>query len=52
MIGYCPERILPGNIIREMKDNDRLVGGLDHKSTVISKFLQVFCRWRSSRNER
>lgn len=43
MIGYCPERVLPGNIIKEMKDNDRLVGGLDHKSTLfISNFYRSF----------
>jgi UDP-N-acetyl-D-mannosaminuronic acid dehydrogenase len=32
MIAYCPERILPGNTLRELTDNDRLVGGLDRRS--------------------
>lgn len=32
MMAYCPERILPGNTLRELTDNDRLVGGLDQKS--------------------
>ena len=41
MIGYCPERVLPGNIIKEMKYNDRLVGGLDDKST---SFISNFYR--------
>ncbi|NBT42621.1 MAG: nucleotide sugar dehydrogenase, partial [Alphaproteobacteria bacterium] len=26
---YCPERVLPGNIIHELKHNTRIVGGLD-----------------------
>ena len=26
---YCPERVLPGNIINELKSNDRVIGGLD-----------------------
>jgi UDP-N-acetyl-D-mannosaminuronic acid dehydrogenase len=26
---YCPERVLPGNIIHELKNNTRIVGGLD-----------------------
>ncbi len=27
-IAYCPERVLPGKILRELVSNDRLVGGL------------------------
>jgi UDP-N-acetyl-D-mannosaminuronic acid dehydrogenase len=30
---YCPERVLPGNILKELVDNDRIVGGIDLKST-------------------
>ena len=25
---YCPERILPGNTIHELKNNDRIIGGI------------------------
>lgn len=25
---YCPERILPGNVLEELRTNDRIVGGL------------------------
>jgi UDP-N-acetyl-D-mannosaminuronic acid dehydrogenase len=32
-IAYCPERVLPGNILRELVENDRVVGGIDQKST-------------------
>jgi UDP-N-acetyl-D-mannosaminuronic acid dehydrogenase len=27
-LAYCPERILPGNVIREIVSNDRIIGGL------------------------
>lgn len=32
-IAYCPERVLPGNIIYELVHNDRVIGGIDQKST-------------------
>ncbi len=32
-IAYCPERVLPGNIIHELVANDRVIGGLDEAST-------------------
>ena len=32
-IAYCPERVLPGNVIYELVNNDRVVGGLDEAST-------------------
>lgn len=27
-IAYCPERVLPGRVLRELIDNDRIVGGV------------------------
>jgi UDP-N-acetyl-D-mannosaminuronic acid dehydrogenase len=27
-IAYCPERVLPGHVIRELVQNDRIIGGL------------------------
>lgn len=33
-IAYCPERILPGNIIYELKYNNRVIGGINEESTV------------------
>lgn len=30
---YCPERVLPGHVIRELIENDRIVGGLDEAGT-------------------
>ncbi|MGY4329381.1 nucleotide sugar dehydrogenase [Bradyrhizobium sp. LB7.2] len=32
LIAYCPERILPGETLRELIDNARTVGGLDKRS--------------------
>lgn len=32
-IAYCPERVLPGNILWELVNNDRVVGGVDKEST-------------------
>lgn len=33
-VAYCPERVLPGNVIYELTHNDRVIGGLDEPSTV------------------
>ena len=43
-IAYCPERVLPGNVIYELVNNDRVIGGVDEVSTshaieVYSKFV-------------
>ena len=32
-IAYCPERVLPGNVIYELVHNDRVIGGLNSAST-------------------
>jgi UDP-N-acetyl-D-mannosaminuronic acid dehydrogenase len=32
-IAYCPERVLPGNVMYELVHNDRVIGGVDKKST-------------------
>ena len=32
-IAYCPERVLPGNVIYELVHNDRVIGGIDETST-------------------
>ena len=32
-IAYCPERVLPGNVMYELVNNDRVIGGVDTKST-------------------
>jgi UDP-N-acetyl-D-mannosaminuronic acid dehydrogenase len=32
-IAYCPERVLPGNVMHELVENDRVIGGVDESST-------------------
>ena len=32
-IAYCPERVLPGNVMHELVHNDRVIGGIDKEST-------------------
>ncbi|MBF7081438.1 UDP-N-acetyl-D-mannosamine dehydrogenase [Desulfallas sp. Bu1-1] len=31
-IAHCPERVLPGQILKELIDNDRIIGGIDQSS--------------------
>ena len=32
-IAYCPERVLPGNVMYELVNNDRVIGGVNEVST-------------------
>ncbi len=32
-IAYCPERVLPGQILRELVENDRIIGGVSSSCT-------------------
>jgi UDP-N-acetyl-D-mannosaminuronic acid dehydrogenase len=32
-IAYCPERVLPGNVMHELVYNDRVIGGVDEAAT-------------------
>nr|WP_206214290.1 UDP-N-acetyl-D-mannosamine dehydrogenase [Desulfovibrio sp. ZJ369] len=32
-VAHCPERVLPGRILHELVENDRIVGGIDQEST-------------------
>lgn len=32
-IAHCPERVLPGKIMKELVENDRIVGGINSEST-------------------
>ena len=32
-IAYCPERVLPGNVMHELVENDRVIGCVDEAST-------------------
>ena len=42
-IAYCPERVLPGKIMSELIENDRIVGGLTEEAAqVIGDFYRTF----------
>lgn len=45
-IAYCPERVLPGNVIYELVHNDRVIGGMDEASTdkAIDSLLPIRAR--------
>lgn len=42
-IAHCPERVLPGRIMIELTENDRIVGGINEESTkVAADFYRSF----------
>jgi len=42
-IAYCPERVLPGNVIAELIENDRVIGGMTEScSKAAIEVYQVF----------
>ena len=47
-IAHCPERVLPGHVIRELVENDRVIGGMTPKCSaaaveVYKTFVQGEC---------
>ncbi len=42
-IAYCPERVLPGNVMYELVYNDRVIGGVDEVST--NKAVEFYSRF-------
>jgi UDP-N-acetyl-D-mannosaminuronic acid dehydrogenase len=47
-IAYCPERVLPGNVINELIQNDRVIGGMTESCSeaaveVYSSFVEGDC---------
>jgi len=44
-IAYCPERVLPGHVIRELVENDRIIGGMTPACTqAASALYKVFVK--------
>lgn len=42
---HCPERVLPGRVLLELVENDRVIGGIDEASTQCAvEFYQDFVR--------
>jgi UDP-N-acetyl-D-mannosaminuronic acid dehydrogenase len=44
-LAYCPERVLPGKILKELIDNDRIIGGYDvlsaeHAQSLYASFVE------------
>ena len=44
-LAFCPERVLPGKIIHELTNNNRIIGGLSQSATEKAKELyQIFVK--------
>ncbi len=42
-VAYCPERVLPGHVIKELVKNDRIIGGMtNYCSTLAIKLYETF----------
>ena len=39
-IAHCPERVLPGHVVRELVENDRVIGGISHKCS--SRAIELY----------
>ena len=53
-IAYCPERVLPGHILRELVQNDRVIGGLtpycaERAASLYRLFVEGECVLTNSR---
>ena len=42
-IAYCPERVLPGNVLYELEHNDRVIGGINPASS--EKAIEFYARF-------
>lgn len=44
-LGYCPERVIPGKIIEELYNNDRIIGGVNENSALkVKKIYESFVK--------
>jgi UDP-N-acetyl-D-mannosaminuronic acid dehydrogenase len=44
-VAYCPERVLPGQVLRELVQNDRIIGGMTPKCSAAAMALyKIFVR--------
>ena len=42
-LAHCPERVLPGHVIQELVDNDRIIGGVTyHCAERVRDFYKIF----------
>jgi UDP-N-acetyl-D-mannosaminuronic acid dehydrogenase len=42
-LAYCPERVLPGNVMYELVHNDRVIGGINEASSI--KAIEFYSRY-------
>ncbi|MCQ6261990.1 UDP-N-acetyl-D-mannosamine dehydrogenase [Alcanivorax sp. MM125-6] len=40
-IAHCPERVLPGHVMHELIENDRIIGGMTNKCAQVSRDLYM-----------
>ena len=38
-VAYCPERVLPGHILKELMENDRIIGGVTNQCAIKAQSL-------------
>ncbi len=44
-VAYCPERVLPGRVLTELVENNRVIGGVsDECSRRAVQFYSIFCK--------
>lgn len=44
-LAHCPERVLPGKVVKEMVENDRIIGGLTRKAAqMAADFYRAFVK--------
>jgi len=44
-VAHCPERVLPGNILKELVDNDRIIGGITRQCAMRARDLyEIFVK--------
>ena len=44
-VAYCPERVLPGRVLTELVENNRVIGGIsDECSRRAVQFYKIFCK--------
>jgi UDP-N-acetyl-D-mannosaminuronic acid dehydrogenase len=45
MVAHCPERVLPGRVMHELIENDRIIGGMTERcSTAACDLYKIFVR--------
>ena len=42
MVAHCPERVLPGRILYELENNDRIIGAEDENTREYTRLIYIF----------